>query len=209
MDIAQIIPLQTQGKANDLEEQHTAADIPDAIIVFERAVQRLKHPACWHIIAGALSASFSLFDQAGNEIAGPATENELIRIDIPGPGPGMGDGYDWVRITRMRESTDTENKKQFAICLEPCAAPGKGTGVSAHFFKTGASSTFIIERAGSTVTASYHGRNEIVNTDTNNALDNLRNAVMGTAALAGISELQWKALLKGLLQDGKYADSDL
>jgi hypothetical protein len=202
METSEIIPMQVQGKFNDLEETYTAADVADAIIVFERAVQRLKHPACWHTIAGVLSAAFLLVDHTGHELHRPGSEDDLIRIDVPGPGPATGDGYDWVRITRMEEKTDKQtDQKRFAMRLESCPAPGNRTGESAHFFKTGASSTFMVERTGKTVTASYHGRNEVSNTDTVSVVDNLRNAVIGIAALVGVSELQWKALLKGFLQD--------
>ena len=67
------------------------------------------------------------------------------------------------------------------------------------FFADGASSTFLITRKDSAVTAHYKGRNETPNTDELALTDKVRNIVVAGGALAGISELQWRALLKGML----------
>jgi hypothetical protein len=57
----------------------------------------------------------------------------------------------------------------------------------------------MIIRKGNTIRASYHGRNEKPNLDNPALGDKIRNAVVAIGAMAGISELQWKAFLKGLL----------
>jgi hypothetical protein len=62
-----------------------------------------------------------------------------------------------------------------------------------------ATSSYIIERNGDIVTARYHGRNEISNIATASTLDNIRNATIAVGASIGLSEVQWSALLKGLL----------
>ena len=54
-------------------------------------------------------------------------------------------------------------------------------------------------RKAGTVTAHYKGRNESPNTDELALTDKVRNVVVAGGALAGVSELQWRALLKGLL----------
>jgi hypothetical protein len=53
------------------------------------------------------------------------------------------------------------------------------------------------------VTAHYFGRNEEPNTEGLGLTDKIRNVVVAGGALAGMSELQWTALLKGLLDTAK------
>ena len=71
----------------------------------------------------------------------------------------------------------------------------------AHFLSDDATSTFIISRKNNTITASVHGRNEKPNTEAAGLLDKIRNAIVGTTAVAGISKIQWKLLVKGLLDE--------
>jgi len=87
--------------------------------------------------------------------------------------------------------------------LRPCADPQKASDNVAHFFKGNATSTFIIRRRGKEVTASYHGRNELPNVATNDKTDNVRNALITSGAMAGLSELQWHTLIKAFVEDGK------
>lgn len=51
------------------------------------------------------------------------------------------------------------------------------------------------------VSSSYHGRNEVLNTDTKKLRDKIRNTVVGIGALIGISELQWKRLITAFLDE--------
>ena len=81
----------------------------------------------------------------------------------------------------------------------PCGTPGSATYGTAHFFRSDATSTFIIERNGSRVTAFYHGRNELPNTATPNLSDNIRNGLVAAGAIMSLSEIQWSALSKGFL----------
>lgn len=87
--------------------------------------------------------------------------------------------------------------------LVPCKDPVKIKSVSnevAHFFTEDVSSTFVIIRKGNEVTSYYYGRNETPNVHTHSMADNIRNAIVSSGALASLSEAQWLALIKGLLQ---------
>jgi hypothetical protein len=113
-----------------------------------------------------------------------------------------GHGYDWVRVVLVGDHAEISgNEKWIGIQLRPCEAPGKKDRPVAHFFKASATSTFIIKRTGDTVTSFYHGRNETPNTFTGNLVDNARNALVAAGAAAALSEAQWSALCKGLLND--------
>lgn len=81
------------------------------------------------------------------------------------------------------------------MALKPVPSPLGDADKPAHFFDRSASSTFIIRRTENLVVASYHGRNEQPNTDTGSVVDNIRNGAVAVAAMAGLSEVQWSALI--------------
>lgn len=195
-----MVPANEKGKALDLEYSVTENSREEATTTFKRACSRLLNPSIWHQLSGALSASFKL---AAPNDPGPqrlARINDYFMIDIPGPGPSVGDGYDWVQVENITENADPAAEESFGMTLRVSVNPNKPEEGTAHFFKEGATSTFLIKRNGNTVTASYHGRNEIPNAKEVTLSDKIRNSLVATGALAGISELQWTALIKGLLQ---------
>ena len=192
----QLVPVQEKGKSVDLEENVTANDRDAAKKLFKDAVYRLCHPATWHDIAGTLSASFSVDDKQKEQ---NIEQGDHIRINIPGPGLNEGDGEDWVRVETIETNFDNEFDESFGMLLLVCPNPHTKGDAIAHFFAEGASSTFLVTRKANTVTAHYKGRNESPNTDELALTDKVRNIVVAGGALAGISELQWRALLKGLL----------
>jgi len=194
------IQVDQSGKAVDLESSVTETSTGEAIDTFNRACKRLLNPPLWQELAGGLSASFSLKSPDGNDADRLAQINDYLQIDIPGPGPSAGNGYDWVKVENIAEQADPDSDESMSITLKPAPNPGQpGKGV-AHFFAEGASSTFIVSRKGNTVIVSYHGRNELPNDEEVSYPDKVRNTIIAAGALAGISELQWNALIKGLLQ---------
>ncbi|PZF71284.1 hypothetical protein [Taibaiella soli] len=197
----ELVPFNEHGKATDLAESITLANIEDANDCFNRAYKRMLNPPLWHKLCGNLSASFILADKAGNEVHRLATEGDKIKIDIPGPGNAVGEGFDWVTVTKIRYMGDAETaEEQIGMSLQTMSALEGNTNKAAHFFKSGASSTFIIKREGLKVTASYFGRNEVPNIQTGDVVNNIRNAVIAVGAIAGLSELQWHSLIKSFLE---------
>ena len=85
--------------------------------------------------------------------------------------------------------------------VRPAPNPHKNAGdkEAAHFFKDEATSNFLIERKGTMVSAAVYGRNEKLNLTTEKLSDKVRNAVVGTTAVMGLSIIQWKKLVKGLI----------
>ncbi len=195
-----LIPANTLGKALDLESSVTENSVEESITTFNRACKRLLNPPIWHELSGSISASFKLETPDNTNANRLAQENDYLMIDIPGPGPVVGSGYDWVNVVNIAEIADPSAEQSFGMTLKASPNPGTPERGIAHFFSEGATSTFIIKRIGNTVTASYHGRNELPNTKKASFPDNIRNSVIAAGALAGLSELQWMALLKGLLQ---------
>ncbi len=198
--ISPIVPDNNVGKAVDLSESVTENNTEEAIKTFNRACKRLQNPATWHELSGTLSAKFSLADHNGHSPHRLVELNDLLLINIPGPGPAAGDGYDWVQVETLTDDADKTADESFGMVLRSAANPANPEGGVAHFFGSGATSTFVITRKENTVTASYHGRNETPNTKDVKLGDKIRNTVVAAAALAGFSELEWKALIKGFLQ---------
>lgn len=194
---AEIIPQNVSGKENDL---HASVKLPNeaaAIKCFEMARRRMLTPARWAELCGALSARFELTDQHGTILHRPANQNDIIRIDIPGPGPTTGHGFDWVKVEAIEERPAIHGAELCAMRVRPSRAPGSKR--VAHFFSEDATSTFVVARNKLEVEASYHGRNEEANTTAKKPGEKLRNAIVAAGAMAGISELQWQALIEAFV----------
>lgn len=192
----QLVPSQEKGKSVDLQEEITVSDKDAAKKLFQNAVYLLCRPVLWHDVAGALSASFSI---DGKQKEQAIHKGDHIRISIPGPGLSEGGGEDWVRVEAIQKNFHEQFDESFGILLLVCPNPHTKSDAIAHFFADGASSSLIITRKDKKVTVKYKGRNESANTEDLALTDKVRNIVVAAGALAGISELQWGALLKGLL----------
>ena len=194
------VPDQTEGKSLDLETSIKCKDETEAISIFKRARNRLLHPDIWHHLTGTWSAVFKLVAREKQEASREARVGDHIRINIPGPGNVAGRGYDWVQVERIANWPDKKADESFGMTVRPAANPEQSPDATAHFFHGNATSTFLLKKNDLVVTACYHGRNELPNTDDVSVQDKLRNTVVATLALTGISELQWKAFLEGLLK---------
>jgi hypothetical protein len=70
----------------------------------------------------------------------------------------------------------------------------------AHFFDEQSSSSFVVKREGKKITGGIYGRNEKPNTDTEKLVDKIRNIAVAGGAISGLSKLQWKSLVNGLVK---------
>lgn len=197
-----VVPNQRVGKKFDTLEEFKAESDTQAKEVFERAVARLLDVNRWGEICGAMSANFTLTDKNGNEKGETVEVGDHFKIDIPGPGPRTGDGYDWVEVEEIEDARNPSgDEERVTVRVRPSPSPDNASPDVAHFFSNNATSSFRVCRIGDTVTAEVHGRNETPNTSTDDNVDKVRNAMVGTGATAGMSFPQWKSLVKGLLED--------
>ena len=193
----QAVPLQKEGQQVDITEKMEAFDTTEAKLLFAEAKSRLFNISDWESISEGISASFTLTDRFGQIKNGLPAVGDHVRINIPGPGSSAGGGYDWVRIELIQEGEESD--QEFAIIkVRPSADPAKQEGI-AHFFDSGATSSFIVKRVGRILYAEIHGRNEKPNTENKKLPDKIRNFVVSTAATIGIATIQWQKLAKGLL----------
>lgn len=195
-----IIPIHSKGKSLDIEQYLTDNSLEAALKTFERAKYRLLNPNIWNSLSGSFSANFQLFGSDNIALQRLAEIGDYCRIDIVGPGSTSGEGYDWVKISSIQENGVKEVNESVAIVLITTSHPTNDVKETAHFFDENASSTFIIKRKGSKVSASYHGRNEVPNVKQVPMVDKMRNLLVATGAEAGLSKFQWNALLEGFLQ---------
>ena len=192
-----IVPNQQVGQQADIVETMVASDGSQAKDFFAVAKKRLFEIADWGNISEGISAAFTLTDPQGDVKNSFPAVGDHIRINIPGPGSTAGGGYDWVRIELVQQDGDSD--KEFALLkVRPSADPGIREG-TAHFFDSGATSSFMVKREGNFIAAEIHGRNEKPNTESKKLTDKIRNFVVGTAATSGLSEIQWQKLAKGFL----------
>jgi hypothetical protein len=171
----------------------------EAIRFFEVVKARLLQVNRWKEWSGALSAGFQLTDEQGIEIEGKPAKGNYFRINIPAPGVLTGEGYDWVRVEEVKEESE-EGCEYVAIRVRPAPSPVNGNEDVAHFYTDEATSNFIVRRDGTKITAGVYGRNEKPNVKAaDTVIDKIRNAVVGAGGVSGLSKLQWKALVSGLL----------
>ncbi len=195
-----LVPENIKGKPVDLSKSASLSTREEALDCFKRAYKRLLNPPVWHQLTGALGAEFLLVNHKGEQLDRLIQPGDYLRINIPGPGSTLGEGYDWVKVEAMEDKTNADAEEEsITIRVRACKNPTTPENDVAHFFQDEATSTFIVQRIGNTVTAYYYGRNELPNTNTSKTTDNIRNTLMAMGAMAGLSELHWSSLIKGLL----------
>jgi hypothetical protein len=195
-----LIPSQRVGSRLDTSHEFKAETEHEAKMVFRMAADRLLNVNVWEKICGSMSAKFFLTDKSGNLVNRAAKAGDHFKIDIPGPGPSAGDGYDWVEVEAMDDHRNPSGPEEsLTIRVRPSPSPANETTDTAHFFKDDATSSFRVRRVGRRVIAEVHGRNEVPNTNVKATPDKIRNAVVGSGAVAGMSKPQWKNLVAGLL----------
>lgn len=195
------MPEQVTGKQVDIQRERKFLNMQSAQAGFKAARKRLLNVNKWHYIAGCNSSRFVLQDGIERKIKHAPSIGDFVKIDIPGPGPIFGEGFDWVVVS---EIVDKPQEGYVMIRLQPSPlAFDMDKSKVAHFFMEFSSTTLIIKVSGDLLTVSYHGRNEVINTDNDNFIDNVRNYVVGLGAKLGISYPQWENLVEGIIGSEK------
>jgi hypothetical protein len=199
MDQEQFLPNQEKGISKHFERSLNFDRTEDARNVFNTAAGRLRSINEWDKYTGMLSADFTLTDSDGEEAHRMAEAGDYVKIAVPGPSLSQTN-YDWVYVEDIREEHDAlRDEEMLALTLRPCPDPNAKTSDVAHFFDSESSSNFVLTRSGSKLTIAYHGRNEVPNLGITRIKDKLRNLVMGIGAILGMSDIQWKNLISGLI----------
>ncbi|MCP9751611.1 hypothetical protein [Ferruginibacter sp. HRS2-29] len=198
-EVPDMIPEKVSGKHLDLHAEVSRTTAVEAADLFQNARMRLLLPSLWHTLAGSLSAVFALATPGNTDGGRTVKLHDYVTIDIPGPGNSLGDGFDWTQVTALAEDVLAGAQKSVALTLTACANPLNIVQDTAHFFDNSSSSSFVLYLSGCNVGIDYYGRNEQPNRHTISIADNMRNALVATGAAAGLSELQWSSLIRGIL----------
>lgn len=194
------IPEHEGGVDVNVEDSVKLSSEKEAQNFFGVVKDRLLNVNHWKEWAGALSASFQLTNEQGQEIDAKPQQGNYFKINIPAPGIVTGEGYDWVQIEEVKEEAENDGE-YIAIRVRPAPSPVNENSDVAHFYTDEATSNFIVRRDGTKVTVGVYGRNEKPNVkEADTMIDKIRNAVVGTGGVSGFSKLQWKALVSGLLE---------
>ena len=193
-----LVPENKEGRSITVNSIVQCDSETAAKALYHEAKQRLLYVHNWGKIAGALSSDFRLTDASGNEADRLAQKGDYFRIDIPGPGSKAGEGYDWAGVEEIKEVNNVY-VDSIAMRVRPGPNPQTANQNVAHFYSNQSTSTFVVTREGTMVTASIYDRNIEANDETEEPLDKVRNAVVGIGGKYGFSRLQWEALAGALL----------
>jgi hypothetical protein len=196
--LQEIVPVQRSGQSSFTCSRIKCRNNYHVKDSYRIAAERLMNVNRWNEFAGKPTASFQLFDEAGNALYRPVQKGDYLRIGIPGPGNPDTEGGDWVQVLETGERSADERALTF-ITVKATADPLVHNTQSAHFFDEPATSTFVIYRKRLMVMAAVFGRNEHSNVKSPSLLTRIRNWLVYIGAQLGLANAQWKALTHGLL----------
>jgi hypothetical protein len=195
-----LTPVQRKGAKTGARVSVNAGSRAQAVAIFSDAKARMLDINNWDKLCGPGTAAFKLVNKSGRVVNRTPRIGDFIRIDLPGPGPRSGKGYDWVRIEEFVDDEDPFGEEEyFGFRTRPAKAPSLKENDTAHFYTSEATSSFILHRSGNKISAAERGSNEIPNTGTKRIRDKVRNASVAFGAMLGISSVQWRSLMKGIL----------
>lgn len=196
------IPPQRKGIKTDTVSSIKHISEKKAIEHFLVVKARLLNISEWDKVSGKVSAMFKLTDATGNPVKRKPIPGDHIRIDLPAPKTDDGEGYEWVVIEQVDDQSNaTTDEEYLSIRVHPANSPLNDKKAVAHFFEPQTSSTFIVKRNKSNVQAEVHGRNEMPNTHTDSLWGRIRNLFVALGAMLGMSKVQWKSLVEGLIKE--------
>ena len=199
-----LVPEQHTGKPIDAESTVELENTEEARRFFETVKNRLQNVNSWHDMAGKLSARFRLMDASGQPANRTVQKGDHFRIDVPGPGTNSGEGFDWVRVEEIEDSTGADSET-FGIRVRPSQNPQSTQNEVAHFYSPESTSTFTVKRQGTQITAGIYDRNTKPNQEPDSVVDKVRDAVVGFFGLLSFSKIHWKALTDGLVKKESHS----
>lgn len=195
--LADIVPPAGDLPQKEFDSFREFASPEAAKAAFGMARDRLLHPQRWAVLTDGFGATFQPFNEKGEAISGKAAVGDYLKISIP---PPANTHADWVRIEAL-ETADADDEQLLGLRVRPTESLEEEGHETAHFFSDSATSTWVLHRAGNTVTAYYFGRGEKPNEESEGFWRTLRDKIVALAGVAGFSDLQWKAFLEGLLEE--------
>jgi hypothetical protein len=196
----EIIPEQKEGVEKHFSETVEFKTVEEARQFFQVARKRLLDVNNWQQICDNWSSTFRLRNQHGEPVGYRLPEaGDYFQIDIPGPGPQSGAGHDWVRVEAVEDHKNTTADELTMMRVRPAPSPLNDQEDVAHFLDNHSTSTFIVSRMGTRITAEIFGNNETANTSSDSLIDKVRNVATAVASWLGFSNVQWSTLAKAIV----------
>ena len=174
-------------------QENTFPDEPRAVQAYEQARQKLFNVNAWSDLSG-INSTFKVYESTGALAQTDKVANgQYIKIILPGLAP-----ENWVQVTDIREE---QNEAEFTVHPSPAPEPltENPTEVK-HFFTKEASSTFRVERQGTTLKAYEIGKNEGINNQGEEAGNRaIINTLIAEGGWAGFQAIQWDKLTSYLV----------
>lgn len=172
-------------KHKTYSSQRVLPDETTAHQLFGQAVQRLFDVNSWSSIS-AFTSDFVLHDTNGHpKPDGFVETGDYIKVSLPGPVPES-----WVHVQSV---VSAASLAEFTV--HPSQEPGNQHTETRHFFRKESSSTFRVEKQGTSVIASEIGRNERINNEGGQAGEHaLINTAIVEMGWLFYQKNQWKTL---------------
>ncbi len=180
-----LVPRQQQGDRLDVEHHITAETVDEAQYLFVDAKDRLLDVNGWNRYCPEIGREFHVTNNHGIGVGRHVRKHDLVRIDRPDAARAQSAGFDWV-VAEAIEYDDYPDLgiETFAMRLRVTQDPQlKQPGVVAD---DDTSYTFVVERRGMKLYASYHGRN-------------------GAGEGAHVTMAEWECLVRALIGIGTLA----
>jgi hypothetical protein len=176
------------AKDKTYEQENTFPDEAAARAAFERSKVKLFAVDKWSRLPG-INSTFELYDAAGRKSAAPKPrEGDYMKVILPGLPL-----ENWVQVISVREE---DQLAEFTV--QPSPAPEQQAGDSTevrHFFTSEATSTFRVERLGTTLRGSEIGKSEKPNNQAEaSGPRTVVNTLVAEGGWAGFQALQWGKL---------------
>jgi hypothetical protein len=166
----------------------------EAARVFGALKAKLSNIEEWN--SHAMLTSFRIFDESGKPLAAnKLTIGAFVQISLTGTMK-----YDWVRVADIHEAAE-----EFIITVRPTFDPtaeNADKSVVSHFFTDESTNNFCLQKSGARIGLYVIGLNEKMNTtETEGALDTVRNAAVNLGAYLGVQRGEWEKFCHHFLDD--------
>lgn len=171
-----LVPHHVGGQETDIIYTATSNIIEDAEDLFVDAKNRLMDVARWAAYASLTNVRFALADSHRHIVKRKARRADHILVNTSTPGTPLEEHDAYIIDALEYDDYPDNNYETFAIRMHASDATEDNNEEG--------SATIVIERNGLKVSAIYHGRNKV-------AANELWN---------GISQADWQALVRGLIE---------
>lgn len=156
-----LVPQHEQGSKTDLEFKVAAETVEEAEYWFVDAKDRMLDVNSWNKYCPGMVVTFRLTDCHGLGVGRHARKRDMIRIDMPGPDGTRLTGFEWESVEAIEYDDYPDlSMETFAMRVRTADSPLNNKDSQAGYVTGKKTSTFVIERRGAKLSATFHRRND-------------------------------------------------